>query len=235
MSEPIVTVREVTRVFKMGDVEVQALRGIDIDIQPGEFTAVAGPSGSGKTTLFNLIGGLDEPTSGTISVGGRRLGGLSRKDLSLLRLEKIGFVFQAYNLIPVLTAGENVEYPMILRGEPASVRRRRVEELLSAVGLTEMMDRRPMQMSGGQQQRVAIARALVCEPVIVLADEPTANLDSETGAALLKLMRQLNREKGLTFLFSTHDPMVMNAATRLVRLKDGRIDSDVRQDNGGKP
>jgi len=235
MSEPIVTVREVTRVFKMGDVEVQALRGIDIDIQPGEFTAVAGPSGSGKTTLFNLIGGLDEPTSGTISVGGRRLGGLSRKDLSLLRLEKIGFVFQAYNLIPVLTAGENVEYPLILRGEPASVRRRRVEELLSAVGLTEMMDRRPMQMSGGQQQRVAIARALVCEPVIVLADEPTANLDSETGAALLKLMRQLNREKGLTFLFSTHDPMVMNAATRLVRLKDGRIDSDVRQDNGGKP
>ncbi|MBM4352689.1 MAG: ABC transporter ATP-binding protein [Deltaproteobacteria bacterium] len=235
MSEPIVTVREVTRVFKMGDIEVQALRGIDLDIQPGEFTAVAGPSGSGKTTLFNLIGGLDEPTSGTISVGGRRLGGLSRKELSRLRLEKIGFVFQAYNLIPVLTAGENVEYPLILRGEPGPVRRKKVQELLDAVGLSEMTHRRPMQMSGGQQQRVAIARALVCEPVIVLADEPTANLDSETGAALLKLMRRLNREKGLTFLFSTHDPMVMNAASRLVRLKDGRIDSDVRQDNGGPP
>ncbi len=235
MSEPIVTVNGVTRVFKMGDVEVHALRGIDIGIQPGEFTAVAGPSGSGKTTLFNLIGGLDEPTSGEISVGGRRLGGLSRKDMSRLRLEKIGFVFQAYNLIPVLTAGENVEYPLILRGEPADVRRRKVQALLDAVGLSDMVDRRPMQMSGGQQQRVAIARALVCEPVIVLADEPTANLDSETGAALLSLMRRLNREKGLTFLFSTHDPMVMKAATRLVRLKDGRIDSDVLQPNGAVP
>ena len=229
MSNVIVETKQVTRVFETGDVKVNALRGVDLRIELGEFTAVAGPSGSGKTTLFNLIGGLDTPTGGEVLIGGEALSGMKRKELSKLRLDKIGFVFQAYNLIPVLTSYENVEYPLILKGIDTAERKRKVEELMVAVGLQEMMHRRPMQMSGGQQQRVAIARSLVCDPVVVLADEPTANVDSETGAALLELMRKLNTEKQTTFLFSTHDPMVMNAARRLIRLKDGRVESDVRQ------
>ena len=226
MSDLVVDVRDVKRTFQVGDVSVRALRGVDLQIASGEVAAVAGPSGSGKTTLFNLIGGLDEPTGGEILVGGKQLSGMSRKQLSRLRLDNIGFVFQAYNLIPVLTAFENVEYPLILKKTPAPERKSRVEALLDAVGLSDMMHRRPVQMSGGQQQRVAIARSLVCNPVIVLADEPTANVDSETGNALLELMGKLNREQNLTFLFSTHDPMVMEAARRLIRLKDGRIESD---------
>ncbi len=229
MSSIIVETKQVTRVFETGDVQVNALRGIDLQVELGEFAAVAGPSGSGKTTLFNLIGGLDTPTGGEVLIGGEALSGMKRKTLSQLRLNKIGFVFQAYNLIPVLTSYENVEYPLILKGIGTAERKRKVEELLAAVGLQDMMHRRPMQMSGGQQQRIAIARSLVCDPVVVLADEPTANVDSETGAALLDLMKQLNAEKQTTFLFSTHDPMVMNAARRLVRLKDGMIESDVRQ------
>jgi len=229
MSDMIVETRAVKRTFTVGDVKVRALRGVDLQIAPGEFVAVAGPSGSGKTTLFNLIGGLDEPTAGEVFVGGQSLAGMNRKQLSKLRLDKIGFVFQAYNLIPVLTAFENVEYPLILRKVPAAQRKQKVEELLKAVGLGEMMHRRPVQMSGGQQQRVAIARSLVCDPVVVLADEPTANVDSETGEALLTLMTRLNQEKKLTFLFSTHDPMVMRAARRLIRLKDGQIESDTVQ------
>lgn len=232
MAKLVVDVRNVERTFKLGDVLVRALRGVDLQIAAGEFAAVAGPSGSGKTTLFNLVGGLDEPTAGEILVGGKLLSGLSGRELSRLRLDNIGFVFQAYNLIPVLTAYENVEYPLILKKQPVSRRKKRVEELLAAVGLADMMHRRPVQMSGGQQQRVAIARSLVCEPVIVLADEPTANVDSETGAALLELMGNLNKEKNLTFLFSTHDPMVMKAARRLVRLKDGRVESDTGQLSG---
>jgi putative ABC transport system ATP-binding protein len=229
MSDVIVETRGVERTFAVGDVVVRALRGIDLKVAPGEFVAVAGPSGSGKTTLFNLIGGLDEPTGGEVLVGGQSLAGMSRKQLSKLRLDKIGFVFQAYNLIPVLTAFENVEYPLILRKIGTAERKRKVEELMVAVGLGEMMHRRPVQMSGGQQQRVAIARSLVCDPVVVLADEPTANVDSETGEALLSLMTRLNQEKQLTFLFSTHDPMVMRAARRLIRLKDGSIESDTVQ------
>ncbi len=229
MSNIIVETKQVTRVFETGDVKVNALRGVDLRVELGEFAAVAGPSGSGKTTLFNLLGGLDTPTSGEVLIGGEALSGMKRKALSLLRLDKIGFVFQAYNLIPVLTSYENVEYPLILKGVGASERKQKVEDLLGAVGLEAMMHRRPMQMSGGQQQRVAIARSLVCDPVVVLADEPTANVDSETGAALLELMKKLNEEKQTTFLFSTHDPMVMNAARRLIRLKDGMIESDVRQ------
>ena len=229
MSDMIVETRAVKRTFTVGDVKVRALRGVDLQIAPGEFVAVAGPSGSGKTTLFNLSGGLDEPTAGEVFVGGQSLAGMNRKQLSKLRLDKIGFVFQAYNLIPVLTAFENVEYPLILRKVPAAQRKQKVEELLKAVGLGEMMHRRPVQMSGGQQQRVAIARSLVCDPVVVLADEPTANVDSETGEALLTLMTRLNQEKKLTFLFSTHDPMVMRAARRLIRLKDGQIESDTVQ------
>ena len=229
MSNIIVETKQVTRVFETGDVKVNALRGVDLRVELGEFAAVAGPSGSGKTTLFNLLGGLDTPTSGEVLIGGEALSGMKRKALSLLRLDMIGFVFQAYNLIPVLTSYENVEYPLILKGVGASERKQKVEDLLGAVGLEAMMHRRPMQMSGGQQQRVAIARSLVCDPVVVLADEPTANVDSETGAALLELMKKLNEEKQTTFLFSTHDPMVMNAARRLIRLKDGMIESDVRQ------
>ncbi|MBL6974128.1 MAG: ABC transporter ATP-binding protein [Deltaproteobacteria bacterium] len=237
MSDHVVETKGVTRTFQMGDVSVHALRGVDLCIQPGEFTAVAGPSGSGKTTLFNLIGGLDEPTEGSVFVDGKPLEGMNPRMRARLRLDKIGFVFQAYNLIPVLTAYENVEYPLILKKVPGDERLKRVEALLGAVGLEDMMHRRPNQMSGGQQQRVAIARALVCDPVMVLADEPTANVDSETGQALLDLMRRLNTENNLTFLFSTHDPMVMSSARRLIRLKDGRIDSDVRQngDESGAP
>jgi len=229
MNDHVVSARGVTRTFQTGDVAVKALRGVDIDLDRGEFAAVAGPSGSGKTTLFNIIGGLDEPTAGEVFVDGAPLAGMSRKALSRLRLDKIGFVFQAYNLIPVLTSYENVEYPLILKKVPAAQRKQRVEALLDAVGLSELMHRRPAQMSGGQQQRVAIARSLVCDPAVVLADEPTANVDSETGAALLELMGRLNADKGITFLFSTHDPAVMKAARRLTRLKDGRIESDMRQ------
>ena len=235
MSEHVVSTRGVTRTFQLGDVAVRALRGVDFTLDRGEFAAVAGPSGSGKTTLFNLIGGLDEPTDGEVSVDGKPLSGMNRKKLARLRLDKIGFVFQAYNLIPVLTAYENVEYPLILKKIPTAERKQRVEALLDAVGLSEMMHRRPAQMSGGQQQRIAIARSLVCDPVVVLADEPTANVDSETGADLLNLMRRLNKEKGITFLFSTHDPAVMKAARRLIRLKDGRIESDVRQNGADAP
>jgi len=233
MNDVVVQTRGVTRTFVTGDVSVQALRGVNLEVKRGEFVAVAGPSGSGKTTLFNLIGGLDEPSSGEISIDGDPLADLNPRQRARLRLDKIGFVFQAYNLIPVLTAFENVEYPLILKKVPGGERRKRVEALLGAVGLSDMMHRRPNQMSGGQQQRVAISRALVCEPVMVLADEPTANVDSETGKALLDLMRRLNREKNLTFLFSTHDPMVMAAARRLIHLKDGVIDSDERQDGDG--
>ncbi|MBM4371154.1 MAG: ABC transporter ATP-binding protein [Deltaproteobacteria bacterium] len=232
MNDHVVSTRSLTRTFLLGDVTVQALRGVDFDLSRGDFAAVAGPSGSGKTTLFNLIGGLDEPTSGEVFVDGRPLAGMSRRALSRLRLDKIGFVFQAYNLIPVLTAYENVEYPLLLKKLPARTRRARVGALLEAVGLADLVHRRPAQMSGGQQQRVAIARSLVCDPVVVLADEPTANVDSETGASLLRLMERLNRDQGITFLFSTHDPAVMKAARRLVRLKDGLIDTDVRQEGG---
>jgi putative ABC transport system ATP-binding protein len=230
MSDIVVETRGLTRTFELGDVSVRALRGVDLRLTRGEFTAVAGPSGSGKTTLFNLIGGLDQPSSGEVLIDEQPLSSMSRKALSQLRLAKIGFVFQAYNLIPVLTAYENVEYPLLLRRTPPAERRQRVEALLDAVGLSDMMHRRPVQMSGGQQQRIAIARSLVCDPAVVLADEPTANVDSETGEALLGLMERLNREQGLTFLFSTHDPMVMQAARRLVRLKDGEVDSDSAQE-----
>lgn len=226
MSDDVVKTVGLTRVFKTGEIEVHALRGVDLHVRKGEFVAVAGPSGSGKTTLFNLIGGLDEPTGGEVLVEDRPLKGMSRKHLSRLRLDRIGFVFQAYNLIPVLTAFENVEYPLLLRGIPAKERKQRVETILGSLGLEAMMHRRPNAMSGGQQQRVAVARALVCEPAVVLADEPTANLDSETGRELLDMMQKLNEERGLTFLFSTHDPMVMKAARRLITLKDGLIVSD---------
>jgi len=229
MTDEVVRTVGLSRTFQTGEIAVQALRGVELLVSRGEFVAVAAPSGSGKTTLFNLIGGLDEPTAGEVFVESRALKGLKRRELSRLRLERIGFVFQAYNLIPVLTAFENVEYPLLLRKAPVRERREKVEVILTSLGLQDMIHRRPNEMSGGQQQRVAVARALVCEPAVVLADEPTANLDSETGAELLAMMEKLNTDRGLTFLFSTHDPMVMEAARRLIRLKDGLVESDDRQ------
>jgi putative ABC transport system ATP-binding protein len=222
----IVELREVTRVYRQGDLDVHALRGLDLTIGKGEFTTLCGPSGSGKTTALNLIGALDRPTSGTVLLEGRDLGALDRRDLSRMRRDRIGFVFQAYNLMPVLTAYENAEIVMSLQEVPEESRRDRVMAILREVGLEGMENRRPDQLSGGQQQRVAIARAIVSKPAIVLADEPTANVDSETADNLLEIMERLNREHDVTFLFSTHDPRVMERARRVVRLVDGRVDSD---------
>ncbi len=219
----LIRVRGATKVYDKGGVPVHALRGVDLDVHEGEFTALAGPSGSGKTTLLNLIGGLDRPTAGTVEVAGRDVAGLDKGEAADFRLAHIGFVFQAYNLVPVLTAYENAEFTLLLRGVAAAERRAAVTALLERVGLGELMDRKPHELSGGQQQRVAVARALATRPRIVLADEPTANLDSEPSTALLELMEELNRELGTTFLFSSHDPVVLDAARRTVRLLDGRV------------
>lgn len=218
-----VTVSGLKKVYDKGKMPVEALRGIDLSIENGEFLALVGPSGSGKTTLLNLMGGLDRPTEGNISIEGKEITSLSESEVAGLRLRRIGFVFQEFNLIPVLTALENVEYVMLLQGVRGKERRERAVSMLKEVGLEGMEDRRPRELSGGQQQRVAVARAIVSEPAIVLADEPTANLDSVTGASLLDLMKGLNEKKGVTFIFSTHDPMVMEMARRIIRLKDGRI------------
>ena len=226
---PIVEVRGVTRVYQQGSHTVEALRGLDLALDPGEFTAICGPSGSGKTTLLNLIGALDRPTSGTILLEGEDIGAMSRRERSALRRQRIGFVFQAYNLMPVLSAYENAEMVLALQGVDPDARRERVMRVLAEVGLEGLEDRRPDELSGGQQQRVAIARAIASEPAIVLADEPTANVDSETAETLLDLMEGLNRERGITFLFSTHDPRVMARARRLVRIVDGRVAEDERR------
>ena len=227
---PIVSVRNLRREYRQGAITVTALDGVDLDIEPGEFTALMGPSGSGKSTLLNLIGGLDAPTAGSVVVDGRDLAQMSAGERSKMRLERVGFVFQAYNLIPVLSAYENAEFVLLMQGKSASERRERVMNMLRAVGLEGMEDRRPGELSGGQQQRVAVARAIAGQPAIVLADEPTANLDSKTGHALVELMRRLNEEQGITFIFATHDPKVMNRARRIVRLVDGRIEEDIRQE-----
>lgn len=219
----LIRLRQVTRVYHQGALEVLALRGVDLDIAEGEFTALAGPSGSGKTTLLNIIGVLDHPTSGNAEVAGQNLRSLQKGDAADFRLAKVGFIFQAYNLVPVLTAYENAEFTLLLRGVPPEERRRRVMPLLERVGLADMKDRKPNELSGGQQQRVAVVRALATEPAIVLADEPTANLDSDTSAGLLDMMQELNRELRTTFLFSTHDPIVIERARRVIRLLDGRV------------
>ena len=223
---PVVALEGVTKVYQQGDQRVDALRGLTMTVGSGEFTAISGPSGSGKTTALNLIGALDTPTSGTVRLEGADLGTLTRKDLSRLRRDRIGFVFQAYNLLPILSAYENAEIVMAVQGVAEDERRERVMELLARVGLEGMEHRRPSELSGGQQQRVAIARAIASRPAVVLADEPTANVDSSTAESLLEMMETLNREKQVTFLFSTHDPRVMARARRLVRLVDGRIESD---------
>jgi putative ABC transport system ATP-binding protein len=226
MTSSIVSCQDVSKTYRQGKVAVAALKNITLTVQTGSFMALAGPSGSGKTTLLNLIGGLDLPDSGDIRVNGHDYAQLSPTRMAELRLHKIGFVFQAYNLIPVLSALENVEYVMLLQGLPATDRHRRAVQILDEVGLEGKYDRRPAELSGGQQQRVAVARAIVSDPSIVLADEPTANLDSKTGESLLQLMRRMNRERQVTFIFSTHDNMVMAYARRLVLLKDGEIADD---------
>jgi putative ABC transport system ATP-binding protein len=209
--------------------EVLALRGVDLDVAEGEFTALAGPSGSGKTTLLNIIGVLDKPTSGRIEVAGTDVSTLEKGGAADWRLERVGFIFQAYNLVPVLTAYENAEFTLLLRGVPAQERRKAVLPLLERVGLGDMADRKPHELSGGQQQRIAVVRALATRPAIILADEPTANLDSETSAELLELMLELNQELKTTFLFSTHDPVVIDRARRVVRLRDGRVERESGQ------
>ena len=229
MDEVLVAAQGVKKVFRTGDIAVEALRGIDLEIGSGEFMAIVGPSGSGKTTLLNLIGALDVPTSGHIAVFGRELGPLSRSERAELRLRSLGFVFQAYNLVPVLTARENVEFVLELQGMDPKKRRARAEETLAELGLGELADRRPSQMSGGQQQRVAVARAVASRPGLVLADEPTANLDSDNAQALLQMMRRLRDEMGMTFVFSTHDPLVVSYASRVVTLRDGEVLSDERK------
>jgi putative ABC transport system ATP-binding protein len=225
-SAPIVRLVGVRKVYGSGEVAVHALRGIDLEIRAGEFTAMAGPSGSGKTTLLNLIGGLDTASAGHIEVAGHDLEVLSAGARTRLRRDRIGFVFQSYNLVPVLTALENAEYVLVLQGVPARERLARVRALFAAVGLEGLEHRFPRELSGGQQQRVAIVRAIVAQPALVLADEPTANVDSETGSALLDLMHRLHEERGVSFLFSTHDRMVMMRAERLILLRDGRIVAD---------
>ena len=222
----IVETKDLKKDYTTNGLTVHALAGISLQFDAGEFTAIAGPSGSGKSTLLHLIGCLDVPTGGEIQIEGVDVGTLSRKELALLRRHRIGFIFQAYNLIPVLTALENVSLPLTLLGVPRKDAIERSKEALASVGLGELWNRRPKEMSGGQQQRVAIARALVKRPALVLADEPTANLDSRTGSEILELMRELNQSQGTTFLFSTHDRMVMEYARRLIYLRDGRVEKE---------
>jgi putative ABC transport system ATP-binding protein len=228
--EPVVALKDVTKIYRQGSLEVPALRGLTLEVARGELLAICGPSGSGKTTTLNLIGALDQPTEGSVVVEGKELHKLSRTALSEMRRDRIGFVFQAYNLIPVLTAYENAEVVLALQGQGATKRRKRVMDLLDAVGLKGMEHRRPDQLSGGQQQRVAIARAIAANPAVVLADEPTANVDSETAERLLDIMVDLNEQRGVTFIFSTHDPRVMDRARRVVRMVDGRVESDELRD-----
>lgn len=229
MSEPVVKIENVSKVYAQGAVKVHALRGVSLTIEKGDFAVLAGPSGSGKTTLLNLIGALDEPSEGRISLDGVDLSHMRSGALASLRLHRIGFVFQAYNLIPVLTAYENAEYPLLLQGAPVARRRERVQRVLEAVGLRQLEDRRPAELSGGQQQRVAVARAIAAGPSLVLADEPTANLDSKTGAELVELMHGLKQDHEVTFIFSSHDPKVVDRAERLIRLQDGQLVSDERR------
>lgn len=231
----LVELEGVKRFYELRGETVHALDGVDFSVEEGEFTALAGPSGSGKTTLLNVIGALDSPSEGIVSVAGKRLDRMSSKELSELRRDRLGFIFQAYNLVPVLTVIENVEYVMMLQGWDITKRRARAREVLEELGLGDMLERKPAELSGGQQQRVAVARAIASRPALVLADEPTANLDSMTGEELLQTMRRLNREHGMTFVFATHDQMVMRDARRLVRIRDGLIVSDERREGSESP
>jgi putative ABC transport system ATP-binding protein len=225
-----VSLRNVDKTYRLDTVTVPALSGVSIDIRPGRFTVLCGPSGSGKTTLLNMMGCIDRPDTGEIQVDSQAVQAMTDDALSDFRARRIGFVFQNFNLLPVLTAFENVEYPLVLAAVPAAQRKERVRALLDAVGLADRAGNRPGQLSGGQRQRVAIARALATEPALVLADEPTANLDSQTGAEIIALMRRLQRERGASFVFSSHDPMVLAQADDVVRIRDGRIDAIEHRD-----
>ena len=225
----VIETNNLIKIYQQGDIEVKALNDVSINFQQGEFTAIVGPSGSGKTTFLNSIGGLDTPTSGKVVINDTDITNLKSNELIDFRLRNIGFVFQAYNLIPVLTAKENVEFIMLMQGDSASDRKSRAEELLNAVGLSDQINRRPGKLSGGQQQRVAVARALASKPKFVLADEPTANLDSTSTSNLLDIMHRLNKEENMTFIFSTHDQRVIDRAKRIITLEDGKILSDKKQ------
>jgi putative ABC transport system ATP-binding protein len=222
----VIDIRNLEKIYDESEIEVYAIRGIDLSFEEGEFAAVVGPSGSGKTTLLNMIGGLDRPSSGEIHINGTDIGKLKSSRRIDFRLHNIGFVFQAYNLIPVLTAKENIEFIMHLQGRSKAEREKRTRELLDAVGLIDRMNSRPSKLSGGQQQRVAVARALASKPKFILADEPTANLDSVSAGNLLDIMEKLNKEENITFIFSTHDPRVVKKARRVVTLEDGKVISD---------
>jgi len=225
----VIKTKGVEKTYNPEQIPVKALKGVDLEVSEGEFTAIVGPSGSGKTTLLNIIGGLDRPSQGYVEVGGEDISKMSDNELIDFRKEHIGFVFQAYNLIPVLTAKENVEFVMLLQQRPKAERDARVKELLQAVGLEDKIDKRPSELSGGQQQRVAVARALAPKPTFILADEPTANLDSASTTNLLDIMARLNEEEHITFVFSTHDQRVIDRARRVVTLVDGVIDQDDRR------
>ncbi len=230
MARTILEADRVTKIYRDGEVETRAVVDVSLCVEHGEFTTLCGPSGSGKTTLLNQLGTLDRPTEGRVLVDGVDTTEMSEAARADLRLRKLGFVFQAYNLVPVLSAVENVEFVLLLQGVSAGERRRRSRRLLEELGLADLTGKRPGEMSGGQQQRVAVARAIASDPEIVLADEPTANLDSKTAESLLDLMARMNEERGVTFLFSTHDPRVMRRARRIVSLSDGQIESDQRRD-----
>ncbi|MFH1563224.1 MAG: ABC transporter ATP-binding protein [Nitrospirota bacterium] len=219
----IVKVDKVHKIYKTGKIEFEALKGIDLEIKKGEFIALAGPSGSGKTTLLNLIGCLDRPTQGRVYLEDEEISSLSASKLTDIRRKKIGFIFQTFNLIPVLSAYENIEFPLLLQKSSSSSRRKKVLQVAEEIGLTDVIHHRPAELSGGQQQRVAIARTLVIDPLIILADEPTANLDSHTGEIIIELMQRFNRDKNTTFLFSTHDTMIMDHASRVVKIHDGNL------------
>ncbi|HRX24864.1 MAG: ABC transporter ATP-binding protein [Chitinophagales bacterium] len=226
MARTVIDAHELSKTYTEGPVPVEAVKDVHLHIEAGEFIALVGPSGSGKTTLLNMIGGLDEPTKGKVVIDGTDITGMKENKLIDFRLRNIGFVFQAYNLIPVLTAEENIEFIMLLQGTDKDERKQRVQQLLEEVGLQGKGSSRPSELSGGQQQRVAVARALASKPKFVLADEPTANLDSTTAANLLDIMEKLNKEEGMTFVFSTHDPRVIQRARRVVTLVDGEIEKD---------
>jgi putative ABC transport system ATP-binding protein len=226
----LLELKDVKKIYQQGKIKVPALRGVDLNVEEGEFTTIFGPSGSGKTTLLNMIGCLDTPTEGEIRLNDKKVSDLSRKALAMTRRHNIGFVFQSYNLIPVLTAYENVEFAIRLIDHASALQiKEKVLNMLEEVGLKGLESRRPNELSGGEKQRVAIARALVKEPKLVLADEPTANLDSENAAGVVDIMRKMNKELNTTFIFSTHDPMVMKYARRLINLKDGMISADERR------
>jgi len=225
----IIEIKDLVKIFKDTAQEVCAVNHVTLDISAGEFTAIVGPSGSGKTTLLNLVGGLDTPTSGSLYVEGKNISLLKEREMTAFRLHHIGFVFQAYNLIPVLTAKENVAFVMELQGRKKDEINKRATELLEIVGLGDRMNSRPAKLSGGQQQRVAVARALASKPKFVLADEPTANLDSKSAENLLNIMEKLNQQEGITFIFSTHDPRIVAKAKRVITLEDGKVVSDVNK------